>query len=416
MTRVLAIHRYYWPDTPPYASILRSIVRTWGEAGHDVDVLASQPSYKPETRLAARPRTERVDEALVRRIDMAPDRSSRWRRPFNVVWFPVAVAARILFGRRYDVVMCSTVPPVILGWLVSLTATRRGARFVYHCMDLHPEIGRLSGEFSNPLVYRVLARLELSSCRRATAIVVLSEDMRAAVLARDASLEDRVVVLTNFELPDFDADPETTAAPLHADPAVLRIVFTGNLGRFQGLEAITQAVLAEVPALDGLQLVFMGEGAVKRELQLLVDSAPAATRRRVRFLPHGPAASARALLGTADLGLVSLTPDVIRYAFPSKVATYLGAGVPVLVAVEKDSELARTVVSAGAGRHLPTKDPQALGRVLLELVADRHELAAMAERAAELGREEFSSERLLPRWSQLLSSVLGRARLVGSSS
>ena len=25
--RVLAIHRYYWPDTPPYASILRAIAR-----------------------------------------------------------------------------------------------------------------------------------------------------------------------------------------------------------------------------------------------------------------------------------------------------------------------------------------------------------------------------------------------------
>ncbi len=182
MSRILAIHRYYWPDTPPYASLLRAIAREWTEQGHRVDVLTGQPSYKAETDVERRPRNERVDGVTVRRVAMRPDRSAAWRRPFNVVWFPFVVALRVLVGRRYDVVMCSTVPPVLLGWSVSAVARLRGARFVYHCMDLHPEIGRLSGEFAGPWLYRLLGRLELSTCRRAAAIVVLSEDMRAAVV------------------------------------------------------------------------------------------------------------------------------------------------------------------------------------------------------------------------------------------
>ena len=43
---VLAIHRYYWPDSPPYAAMLQEIVKRWSQEGHDVDVLTSQPSYK----------------------------------------------------------------------------------------------------------------------------------------------------------------------------------------------------------------------------------------------------------------------------------------------------------------------------------------------------------------------------------
>ncbi len=64
----------------------------------------------------------------------------------------------------------------------------------------------------------------------------------------------------------------------------------------------------------------------------------------------------RALLAVSDLGLVSLAPGVIRFAYPSKMATYLGAGVPVLVGVEPDSAMARIVVDSGAGAVLPTQD------------------------------------------------------------
>lgn len=405
MSSVLAIHRYYWPDTPPYAAMLRSIVAEWTQAGHAVDVLTSQPSYKPEAQIASRPPVERLDGVTVRRIAMKPDRSARWRRPFNVLWFPLVVALRVLAGRRYDVVMCSTAPPVLLGWAVSFVARMRGAKFIYHCMDLHPEIGRLSGDFANPRAFALLSRLELAACRRAAAIIVLSEDMRRAVLARDPGLAERTVVLTNFELPDHATGAQPEPSPLPVADGKLRIVFTGNVGRFQGLEAITQAVLDPSPDLDDLEIVFMGEGAAKRDLEHLVADADPRVRSRVVFVPHGSLASVKALLATADLGLVSLSPEVIRYAYPSKTATYLGAGLPVLVAVEPDSSLARSIEEAGVGGLLPVDTPASTVRCLQSWVARRHELASMSDRAQALWEKEYAGHNLLPRWNALLAQV-----------
>ena len=239
--------------------------------------MTSQPSYKPEAVGERRSRVELVDHATVRRIYMRPDRSGRLRRLFNVVWFPMVVAVRVLFGRRYDVVMCSTAPPVLLGAAVSLAARIRGARFVYHCMDLHPEIGALSGEFALPLIYRIMERLDTSTCRRASAVVVLSGDMKEALLRRDSRLAQRIVVLNNFELPDFDAIG-TPSSPLEPQPVRVRISFTGNLGRFQALDVIIRAVLGQDSRLDLVELVFMGEGAAKRHLESLVSAAPAERR------------------------------------------------------------------------------------------------------------------------------------------
>ena len=42
---IVLIHRYFHPDTPPYAAILREIALSLGAAGHRVTVLTCQPSY-----------------------------------------------------------------------------------------------------------------------------------------------------------------------------------------------------------------------------------------------------------------------------------------------------------------------------------------------------------------------------------
>lgn len=398
--RVLAIHRYFWPDTPPYASLLRAIVGHWAGAGHQVDVVTSQPSYKPETANQRRPSTERVDGATVRRIAMRPDRSGRVRRVFNVVWFPLAVALRILRGARYDVVMCSTAPPVLLGAAVSWAATRRGATFVYHCMDLHPEIGSLSGEFSKPWVYRLLMRLELATCRRAAAVVVLSADMRESLVLRDPALASRVVVLNNADLPEY-GEPADDPPAASRDDEVL-VAFTGNLGRFQCLETVVAAVLASHPGMERVRLVLMGEGAAKAGLAAQVAAAPPERGDRVVLLPQGNTAQARALMSAADWGLVTLAPEVIRYAYPSKVATYLSEGLPVLAGVEPDSALVRDIEAWGVGTRLPMGSPEAVAGALAGLVARPGDQALMRARATEVWRREFSLDRRLAEWDALL--------------
>ena len=398
--RLLLVHRYFWPDTPPYAVMLRAIAAHWAAAGHRVEVLAGQPSYKPETAPSVAPRSERVDGFVVRRLKMRPDRGRFLGRPRNMLRFSWLVALRVLLGPRRDVVMCSTAPQVLLGWATSWAARRRGSAFVYHCMDLHPEIGQLSGEFSNPLLYRLLMRLDLASCRRAAAVVVLSDDMRDALLRRDPSLADRIVVLDNFDLPEYGA--AATESPVAPRDDVVTVAFTGNLGRFQRLDAMVAAVLADSPAMDRIRLVLMGEGAAKAGLVAQVAAAPADRRDRVVLLPHGSTAQARALMRTADWGLVSLAPEVIRYAYPSKTATYLSEGLPVLAAVERDSALVRDLTAWGVGAALPLGSPDALAVALAELVAQG---APTATRAREVWRREFAVEGRLARWDELLAGV-----------
>ena len=399
---VLAIHRYYWPDAPPYASMLRAIVEHWRLAGHDTEILSTQPSYKPLANIPRRPKRELLDGTPVRRIALPRERR-KLVKALNMALFTLAVFIHVV-RRRRDVVMCSTSPPVALGAATSIAARLRRSAFIYHCMDLHPEIGALSGEFRNRFVYSLLLRIDRATCRRAAAVVVLSEDMRDSLLKRDPSIADRIVVLNNFDLPDYDEQSPSPATSEVADDQRLRLVFTGNVGRFQGLEAIIDGLIAIKDDVDA-ELVFMGEGTAKAGLQRRAEALPADSRVAIRFRQHGTPTEARELMRTADLGLVTLTPEIIRFAYPSKTMTYLSEGLPLLVATETDSQLARTVEEERLGFVVPPLDAASVAETIRMAADRRSDLSAMRATARTYADAHFSQDQALTRWERLLSQV-----------
>ena len=411
--RVRAVHRYFWPDTPPYASFLREIAGRWHRDGHEVTVISAQPGYTSSVATARRPPGEELDGFTVERVHLASERGCGPRQLANLLLFPASVALRLIRGPRPDVVMCSTAPQVTLGVAVSLAARALGADFVYHCMDLHPEIGRLSGEFANPRVYSFLARLDLATMRRASRIIVLSEDMRRAVLARDPGLAGRVIILNNYSLPDGG---EASASPLPPPaPGVCRVVFTGNLGRFQGLEDIVTA-LGTVPAGVRLELVFMGEGKAKEAVRAAAQGLGDRDGIDVVLLPHGPASSAKSLMRSAHLGVVSLVPGVVRYAYPSKTATYAEESLPMLVVCEPDAQLARETTRLGLGWAVAPGDIDGIAMALTQ-AADELARGTFDTRRDRVRRHAAAFDRdvALGKWSQLLRQLEAERNANGTS-
>ena len=248
---------------------------------------------------------------------------------------------------------------------------------------------------------KLMRRVDTATCRRADAIIVLSGDMKRTLVQRDPALAAKIAVINNFDLRDVD---ETLSATPLERGSRLRVVFTGNLGRFQGLVELADAV-----AESGLpiELVLMGDGAVAsalRERQREDLDGPA-----IRVLAHGSASEARALMRTADLGLVSLVPGVIRSAYPSKTVTYLAEGLPLLAVVDDDSELARTVTEHGIGHQVAPGDIEGIVSVLKTLCNDRDAIARLRERVAEYAANQLDRDEVLQRWAELISHTAGRS-------
>jgi colanic acid biosynthesis glycosyl transferase WcaI len=375
--------------------MLRTIVCRWVSDGHDVDVLSSQPSYKAGIQSQKQPKKEVVDGANIVRLELPSEAGKSLVRILNALHLGVAVFWQAVIRKRYDVIMVSTSPPVLAGWFVALAAKLTGARFIYHCMDIHPEIGRISGEFRNPKVFSLLSRLDRWTCAQARPVVVLSEDMANTLAARKAGPSPETLVINNFSLPTESSVPSELPFPWPSEPFVL--LFAGNIGRFQGLDVLIDA-MGKLSVRSDIRLVMMGEGAEKGRLALKAEQIGA----RVSFVGHHSVDVAKLAMGRASFGFVSLVPELYHYAYPSKTMTYLEQGCPVLVAVEPESCLARDIVGNAAGLAVPGGDVDNLVEAISSLADDPDEVNSMRQNAREFAARGFALDVVLARWSFLL--------------
>ncbi len=358
--KVLLTHRYFVPDSSPYGVIMRRIAQDLAAAGHEVEVLTSRPSYGRDPTKA--PRRERLGDIAVKRVWVLSEASRNpLARLVNVLLYCAALFSYTLRARA-DVVTAGSFPPVIAAWSAGLAARLSGSRFVYHMQDIHPEVSTYSGgRLGRALPARLLTALDNQTLRRADAIVTLSEDMAGTLRARGLG----PLPITVINNPALEIGGEALAPPpeLVKPTGTTRVIFAGNLGRFQNLPLLAEGVALCFDAHPELELMFLGDGVALPELKARWGNHP-----RVRFAPFLPFAQARGVIGGADIGLVSLSPNMYRVAYPSKVSTYLDVGLRILALVEPDSQMARDLESRNAGTVPRAATPEAIGAALETLL------------------------------------------------
>lgn len=398
--KILLTHRYFWPDTPPYAVMLRTIGTGLVAAGHEVHVFASQPSYRDDHTA---PKEEVVDGMFIRRIRVLRENKKNFMaRALNVLLFCVPQFLHIL-RTRPDVVTSSTFPPIFEGLVSALAARLVGARLIYHMQDVHPEVSEQAGGFMGRWPLAGLFRwLDGFTLRRASAVVVLSEDMAATVRARRGGRDLPIHVINNFSLDAFDDKglaPETLVKP----EGTLRVIFAGNLGRFQNLPLLAEGVGLLLERHKQLELLLLGDGVMLTELRAQWGAHP-----QVRFHPFLPFADAQEVIRRADIGLVSLAPGVHRVSYPSKVLTYLALGLPILALVEPESQLARDIRENGLGAVPETATAEGIAAALSSLIDDPATLPATRTRVAHHHETQTSIASAQARWCALVDGLAAK--------
>jgi len=400
--KILLIHRYFWPDTPPYAVILKKIARRLTTEGHDVTVLSTQPAYKPELKNQTLPSVELIDGYRVVRLSLfkMSFMPSAVISALNIVAFCVRVMWFGLFNRGYSVVMTSTSPPVLAGVSARAVAKLSRAKLFYHCMDIHPEIGRLSGEFSNPLIFRLLQSLDDSTCRAAERVLVLSNDMRNAIIKRTGIDRGNIEIVQNFNLNDPLVVEATCPVEFAKEDGCFRLIFAGNIGRYQGLESIVDSFMEA--AVSNAELVFLGEGKLKAALQ---TKAAEQGCDRIRFFPHQPIEIANEIIRTADVGIVSLSESVYQYAYPTKVISYLSVACPLMVMIEPESDMANFVSDNQIGICIDIRNTEMLAEGIVKLTSNQQAVDQYKFNATNVYNNYYNEEFVLNRWLELFSGI-----------
>lgn len=317
--------------------------------------------------------------------------------------FGLSSAAALLRTRKLDALYLNSWPIFATG-LAVLVAKLKRIPYVLSVQDVYPESLLVQNRLGGRIIAPILRWIDTRVARRARAVIVLSEAF-ASIYRDDRGVQpDRIHIIPNWA---SDTGQESRAAALSyrrargiADDDFL-VVYGGNVGIAAGVEQVIHAL--EMIDDPKIHLLIAGGGASAEACETLARrTAPG----RVHF--HRPWQDDETLrvLAAADLLALPTAGAQSRISVPSKLISYLLAARPILGAVESDSEIARIIRVAGAGRVIAPGSSREWASAIVAASQmpepRRQEIGASGRRYAE---KHFTRERAVNRILEILGSA-----------
>ncbi|EEW27052.1 glycosyltransferase family 4 protein [Rhodobacter ferrooxidans] len=386
--RIIYLSQLFDPE-PTFKGL--GFIKALRDRGIEAEVVTGFPNYPggkvyPGHRIRPLLR-QRMDGVEVTRLAMYPshDQSAVRRILCYLSFFFTSLAYLLFRARRADLIYVYY-PSLTAGLAAVAAKLFRRTPIVLDIQDMWPDSLGASGMMKNPALLAVVNFFCGVLYRGCDHIIVLSPGFRSLLIQRGVPAE-KVSVIYNWA--EETALPTTAALPAgyHADDG-LRLLFAGNMGAAQGLEAVLQAAALVQKSRSDVTFLFMGGGT---ERPVLEDLAGRLGLTNTRFLPRVPLAEVQAFLAAADCLLVHLKDEpLFRITIPSKTQAYLYAGRPILMAVRGDA--ADLVLRAAAGLTATPEDPADLAAKVLELAAmNADERAAMGARGRSFYHDQLSA-------------------------
>ncbi len=399
--RVMFLNRSYWPDAEATGQLLTELCEDLASS-FEVTVVAGQPNQNPRGEKFARNSRECHNGVFIERV-LHPQWGKRLivARAVNLIGFLVSATVRAFRVTAPDIVVVETDPfllPLLGRWLQSW----RGSRLVIYLQDLYPDVAVTLGKVREGWLTRFLRWRLLQSYRRATIVVVLSQDMKNRLVnwgldeSRIACIENWVDTAAVFPVKDRNAFREREALQ---DRFV--VMHSGNMGLSQYLDNVVSAA-ALIGDRPEIEILLVGDGATRRNL---VSQANELRLKNVRFLPYQPRDELADSLSAADLHLISMHPEAHHCLMPSKLYGILASGTAVLAITAENSELAQLIREQKIGIAIAPGDPALLATSLRWCVEHREELREMGRRARIVAVENFDRKRQTARFGSLLAQV-----------
>ncbi len=373
---ILLLNEYFPPDTSATAKCAAQVAEALS-VDHRVTVVAGRPSYDPDERHPhyLLRREVRGNLAIERVGSTAYPRFQMRRRVANYLSY-LSLAVPVALSISSDVVLAMTDPP-IEGIAGAVVARLSGRPFVYNIRDMYPDMA-VGGSIVRPGSFT--ARWEAMhrwALRQAARVIVLGEDMRDRIVAKGVDAARVVVSRDGIVIPENVPSPENSVAREIRGDFRFALVHAGNVGFYGAWQTLISAV--RMLENEGVGLVFIGEGAMKAQVETM-----AAGCRAIRFLPFRPAAEIPLVLSSGDMHIVTVKRGLEGVVVPSKLYPTLAAGRPVLGVAPDESDVVRIIRQSGCGVAANPDDPNSVAEAIRGVLRDPVQLQGMGRRAREI--------------------------------
>jgi glycosyltransferase involved in cell wall biosynthesis len=410
--KILYLHQYFVPPDSPGGTRSYEFARRLARRGHEVTVVTSSASMKPEFADPARVTHREIEGIKLVILPVPYGNEMSFAQRLGAFGRFAAHATLETLRKRADVIFATSTPLTIaIPGLLGRYA--RNTPMVFEVRDLWPELPIAIGALENPMAQTAARALEWAAYHGSSEIVALSPGMADGVAATGIPRARITVIPNSCDIEAFTTTPAAIDAFRRARLPELRadqplVVYGGTYGRINDAGWLVDVAAAMARVAPDVRFAMAGGGA---EAGIVRERASKAgvLDRSLWMLPAMPKREMPAFLGCASVATSLFMPlPQMENNSANKFFDALAASKPV--AINYGGWQAELLARSGAGISLPQADPLQAACKLAELLAAPDALAEHARAAGQLARQRFDRDQLAIQLEHVLQRAVDRHR------
>ncbi|MBQ8301980.1 MAG: glycosyltransferase family 4 protein [Clostridia bacterium] len=286
---------------------------------------------------------------------------------------------------KFDFVLYTT-PPVTFANVIRYLKKRDGAITYLMLKDIFPQnavdLGMMRKTGVKGLIYKYFRGKEKKLYSLSDHIGCMSAANIEYVMQNNSEItKDKVGLCPNsIEVHDLRlTDQERLEMRRkYGIPLNKRVfVYGGNLGKPQGVPFIVECLRA-CSVLENVYFVIVGSGTERYLLEKYVDKE---STLHIKLLNQIPKNEYDKLVACCDIGLIFLDHRFSIPNFPSRLLSYMQAGLPVLACTDSNSDVGEVITNGDFGWWSESNNAETFSKIIMQVA--EMDISAHRKRAWE---------------------------------
>lgn len=334
--KILIVCQHYYPDPFRITDVAENFVKQ----GHEVFVLAGEPSYERELWLKEGGKVDEVRNGVkVHRVKTVPRGKGVIRRVRNYYSYAINSKRYVKkLDKDFDVVFVYELSPIMMAEAAIKYKKKYGTKVVLYCLDLWPKSLTAGGIKEDGFIYNHYKKLSKKIYAAADELLVTSESFKGYFASEFGFDKEKITYLPQYAESVYS--PETCKKTTDEN---IDLMFAGNIGAAQSVETILEAA-DMLKGVKNLRFHIVGDGTHLENCKRIAETQGLTN---VKFYGHLPLEEMPRMYSKADAMMVTGDNGVVSQTLPAKVQGYMAACKPIIGAI--GGETARVIEKANCG-------------------------------------------------------------------
>ncbi len=396
---ILVISQYFHPET----FRINNMAAEWVKRGYKVTVLTGIPNYPMGKFFDGygyfHRRREKWNGVEVIRIPIVPRGSCSIGMAANYISFVLSGWWWMVSNNVHaDLVFTYEVSPMTQALIGCWYARKYHIPHFLYVQDLWPENVEAVTGIRNPLVINPINSMVDYIYKHTDQIFTTSQSFADAIINRKVPVGKRKVHYWPQYAEEFSKPLKRKRIP---DDGIFYIVFTGNIGKAQGLDILPKA--AEKFSNSNIRFVIVGDGRYQKQFEAEIKKRGVADR--FIMVPRQPAEVVPSILSCCDAAFLSFADTPLwKKTIPAKLQSYMACGMPIIAAAK--GETRRIINEAGCGICCDIGDSSALVKAIQEML--KTDLVNMGKNSRAYCERFFDKNKLMDQMDKYIAFEIQR--------